>query len=90
MKILFFIETLGGGGKERRLVELIKGLSLNPDVKMEIVLTREGILYKDILSINIKIHYAIRKGLKKDPRIFFKFFKLHIVLNRMLYMFGVI
>ena len=77
MKILFFIESLRSGGKERRLVELIKGLSRNPVIEMEIVLTKEDIHYTDILSTNINIHYTIRKeGLKKDPRIFYKFYKV--------------
>ncbi len=77
MKILFFIESLRSGGKERRLVELIKGLAKNPDIEMEIVLTKEEIHYTDVLATNIKIHYTVRKkGLKKDPRIFYKFYKV--------------
>lgn len=76
MKILFFIESLRPGGKERRLVELIKGLSLNPSIEMEIVLTKDEIHYEDILSTQVRINYTIRKGLKKDPRIFYKFYKI--------------
>lgn len=77
MKILFFIDSLRSGGKERRLVELIKGLSTNSDLKMEIVLTKKGIHYQDLFSTNIKIHYTVRKdGLKKDPSIFYKFYKI--------------
>lgn len=76
MKILFFIESLHSGGKERRLVELIKGLSKYPDIEMELVLTREDIHYQDIFSTGMKIHYNVRKGLKKDPRIFFKFYNI--------------
>ncbi len=76
MKILFFIESLRSGGKERRLVELIKGFSENPNIEMEIVLTKKEIHYEDIFSANIKIHYTVRKGLKKDPRIFYKFYKI--------------
>ena len=74
MKILFFIENLRSGGKERRLVELIKGLKHYPEIEMELVLTRNEIHYKDIINTGIKIHYIIRKGLKKDPRLFWKFF----------------
>ena len=76
MKILFYIESLRSGGKERRLVELIKGLSKYPDIEMELVLTREDIHYTDIFDTGIKIHYTIRKGLKKDPRLFWKFYKI--------------
>jgi glycosyltransferase involved in cell wall biosynthesis len=76
MKILFFIESLRSGGKERRLLELIKGLSKFPDIEMELVLTREDIHYTEIFDTSIKIHYAIRKGLKKDPRVFWQFYKI--------------
>lgn len=77
MKILFFIESLRSGGKERRLVELIKGLSSNLKIETAIVLTKDNIHYKEVLSTNIKIYYSIRKkGLKKDPTIFYKFYKI--------------
>lgn len=76
MKILFFINDLGSGGKERRLVELIKGLSKDPEVKMEIVLTRDIIHYSIIDKLPIKIHYTLRKKGQKDPRIFYQFYKI--------------
>ncbi len=76
MNILFYIESLRLGGKERRLVELIKGLSKNPKIKMELVLTKEDILYQDIFSTGIKIHYTLRKKIKKDPFVFLKFYKI--------------
>lgn len=76
MRILFFIECLHAGGKERRLVELIKGLSKRPGMEMEIVLTKKEIHYKDVFSSGIKIHYAVRKNLNKDPRVFLKFYKI--------------
>jgi len=76
VKILFFIENLYSGGKERRLVELLKGLQSYPNIKSELVLTRKEIHYKEILKLNLKIHVIERKGLKKDPRLFYKFFKI--------------
>ena len=76
MKILFCIESLCSGGKERRLVELIKGMAKYQDVEMELVLTKKEIHYTDIFDTGIKIHYTLRKGLKKDPRIFWYFYKI--------------
>lgn len=76
MKILFFIESLHAGGKERRLVELIKGLSSYIEIEMELVLTKKEIHYEDIFLTGIKIHYTVRENLRKDPRIFFKFYKI--------------
>ena len=76
MKILFFIESLHAGGKERRLVELLKGLSKHEDISMELALTRRDIHYTDIFNLNVKIHYIERKYLKKDPSLFFKFYRI--------------
>ncbi len=76
MKILFFIESLHAGGKERRLVELLKGLSRHEDISMELALTRRDIHYTDIFNLNIKTHYIERKYFKKDPSLFFKFYRI--------------
>ncbi len=77
MKILFFIESLHSGGKERRLVELIKGISKDSNYELGIVLTRNNIHYKDIFSTKTDIYYAVRKqGLKKDPSVFYKFYNI--------------
>ena len=57
MKILFLIEELGGGGKERRLVELIKGLCQNiQSVDLHIALSKETIEYKEFFALPIKLH----------------------------------
>ncbi len=76
MKLLFYIESLRSGGKERRLVELIKGLSHKTDLKIGLVLIKDDIHYKDILETNIEIFYTPRKFLKKDPSVFYKFYKI--------------
>ena len=76
MKILFFIEDLRAGGKERRLVELLKRLSQVPNISIVLVLTRKEIHYDEIFDLGIRIHYVERKFLKKDPRVFIKFFRI--------------
>ena len=75
MKILFFIDGLKSGGKERRLVELIKGISSDDRLNMELVLTSKEIHYQDIFLTHIKIHYLIRVK-KRDPKIFYSFYKI--------------
>lgn len=75
MKILFFIDSISGGGKERRLAELIKVLVLKKDIEFELVLMSEVIHYKEVLDLNINIHYILRKT-KKDLSVFSSFFKL--------------
>lgn len=72
MKILFVIDTLTAGGKERRLTELIKGIRDVPDVKYELIIMSSDIHYREILKTGIKIHYVIRKT-KKDVSVFYKF-----------------
>jgi len=75
MKILFFIDGLGSGGKERRFVELLKGLTVYKNISCEAVLMNEEVHFKEIFQLNVKIHYLIRK-FKKDPTIFLKFYKI--------------
>ncbi|HYM95279.1 MAG TPA: glycosyltransferase [Chitinophagaceae bacterium] len=69
MKILFIIDNLSSGGKERRLVELMKGLKGSLEVEFELALMSKDIHYKEIFDLGINIHYLIRKT-KKDLRIF--------------------
>ncbi|MDC3105176.1 glycosyltransferase family 4 protein [bacterium] len=76
MKILFFIESLRSGGKERRLLELIQYLKFNQNFKIVIVLTENIIDYEYVYDWNLSIKTIERKELKKDPKIFFKFFKI--------------
>lgn len=75
MKILFFTDTLDVGGKERRLTELIKALILNKEIEFELVVMSNDIHYKEILDLDIKIHYITRKT-KHDISVFYRFFKL--------------
>lgn len=75
MKILFFIDTLSAGGKERRLTELMKVLKLNLDFEFELVVMSKDIHYKEVLDLGISIHYIIRKT-KKDISVFYRFYKL--------------
>lgn len=75
MKILFFIDTLRIGGKERRLTELLKALDGHPDVEPELAVMSEEIFYREVFELNLKIHYLIRRT-KKDPRIFLRFYRI--------------
>jgi glycosyltransferase involved in cell wall biosynthesis len=76
MKILFFIESLRAGGKERRIIELLKGLKKHADVEVELVLTRKEIHYQEFHDLNIPLHIIERKFLKKDPLLFIKFYNI--------------
>lgn len=78
MKILFFIESLRSGGKERRLLELIKYLNEQHDYEIILVLTEEEIHYKYAFDLIGDIKILKRKYLKKDPTIFIRFYRICI------------
>lgn len=75
MKILFFIDSLMAGGKERRFVELVKGLKSFPSIEFEIVVMNENIHYKEVFKLKNKIHFLVRKT-KRDLSVFKKFYKI--------------
>ena len=75
MKILFFIDSLGPGGKERRLTELMKMLKERSDIGFELIIMNRDIHYKEVLDMNITIHYIIRY-MKKDAFVFRKLYSI--------------
>jgi glycosyltransferase involved in cell wall biosynthesis len=75
MKILFFIDSLNAGGKERRLTELMKALVNKQDIEFELVVMSNAIHYKEVLNLGINIHYITRTT-KKDISVFSRVYKL--------------
>ncbi|MEM6966043.1 MAG: glycosyltransferase [Bacteroidota bacterium] len=75
MKILMLIDSLVRGGRERRLLELLKGLKQYENVTTELVLFSRKVEYPEVHNMNIPIHYLERNP-KKDPRVFFRFYQL--------------
>lgn len=75
MRILFFIDSLAAGGKERQMVELMKGVKSNPNIEFELVVMSSEIHYQQVFDLDIKIHYLIRTT-KKDLSVFRKFYKI--------------
>lgn len=75
MRILFFINTLSSGGKERRLTELMKELSLKHNIYFDLAVMSDEIHYSEVCDLGVKIHFLIRKT-RFDTRIIFKLYKL--------------
>jgi len=75
MKILFFINGIFLGGKERRLLELMKEIKARRQFEFELVVMHPEINYQEILELGIKIHYLIRKN-KKDISIFKRLYEV--------------
>jgi len=73
LRLLFIIESLKCGGKERRLIELLKGISKNHDIHL--ILLSKNIDYSDLNNLNIQTHYFARNFMK-DFMIFSKFYKI--------------
>lgn len=62
MKILFIIDSLRMGGKERRLIELLKGLATKKEIKSQLVVLSDDVFYTYFEKLNITTHYLLRKG----------------------------
>jgi glycosyltransferase involved in cell wall biosynthesis len=75
LKILYFIDSLGPGGKERRFVELLKGLNSNKEINFKIVIMNQEVHYQEVFQLNTQIIYLLRKA-KKDVSVFYKFYKI--------------
>ena len=75
IKILHFIEDLRAGGKERQLVEILKGFSNYKKISCDSALMSNNIHYDEVNKLGINIHLLIRK-IKKDPLIFIKLYNL--------------
>jgi glycosyltransferase involved in cell wall biosynthesis len=75
MKILFFVDILDTGGKERRLAELMKAYVGIQDIEFELVVMSHEIDFRELFDLGIKIHYILRKT-HKDVLVFYWFYKL--------------
>ncbi len=74
-KILFFLDSLRAGGRERRAVELFLFLKKETDFEFQIVLTENIVHYKYIHDLDIPIFVLKKRHIKKDPLQFYKFFQ---------------
>lgn len=75
MNILFIINELGNGGRERRLVQLIRELNSYSGVRMMVALTRDEIEYKDIYETAADIRFMENGTLSKRCREIRKLFE---------------
>jgi len=75
LKILHIIHGLNCGGKERQLVELLKGLVKKDNIEVGVIILSDAIDYVYVYDINVKIHILKRKY-KKDFGIFKKIYNI--------------
>lgn len=74
-KVLLAIDNLNRGGRERRMLELIKGLLRTRKYQITLVVFSDRLHYKEVHSLDIDLHVLVRKP-KKDPRVFGRFYTI--------------
>ena len=66
------IDSLMAGGKERRLVQLLKGFVTHEEqILCELVVLSDKIHYQEVYELGIQVHIVRRKP-SQDPRAFVK------------------
>jgi glycosyltransferase involved in cell wall biosynthesis len=82
---MFIIDGLGTGGKERQIVELLKGLSKCKQYAIAIISTeRDSFYLPDVIDLEIPVYFITRQ-MKWDPFVFIKIlrkvkkYKPHII-----------
>lgn len=76
MRILMVTESLTRGGKERRLVELLRAYKENMELEFKLVLLKNQVKYPEVYTFkNTEITILPRK-INKDPRIFVQLFPI--------------
>ncbi|MGJ8737217.1 glycosyltransferase [Zobellia laminariae] len=75
MKILILIESLTSGGRERRLIELLKGSKEYKDIELGLVVFSNRIHYKEVYDLGVPITILERVP-KKNPMVFYRLYKL--------------
>ena len=75
MRVLYYTDSLRLGGKERQLVELLKGLKQR-DMELLLVCMDQGEFYEpDVKALNIPLKYLFRR-MRWDPLVIHGFHRL--------------
>lgn len=76
LRTLHFIDNLGPGGKERQLVELLKGLDRVDACESLVVAMTEGVFYRELLALQrVTVTTLIRRS-RRDLRAFLGFHRM--------------
>ena len=76
LRVLHFIDNLGPGGKERQLLELLKGLEAQARCDSLVVSMTEGVYYPDWLALRRATLRTLIRRSRKDLRAFAGFYRL--------------
>lgn len=76
-RLLFFIGNLGSGGKERRVLVLLKGLAHSGHFDLHLVCIRNRIHYPEFQNMNVQYSYLIEEPDSKSPlKIILKLYRI--------------
>lgn len=76
VRVLHFTDSLGVGGKERQLVELLKGLCRHSEIDQLLVCMDSDDFYApEVKSLPVQLEYLIR-GRRWDPLIWVRFYQI--------------
>jgi len=67
MKLSFILDTFGGGGKERRCLQLIQGLLRSQQYQIQVILIDGNIEYEELYQCDISLTVLYRIEQKKKP-----------------------
>ena len=76
LRLLHFIDNLGPGGKERQLVELLKGLAAIGTCESLVVSMTEGVFYPELLTLRRATLTTLIRRSRKDLRAFVGFHRV--------------
>ncbi|MUH35442.1 glycosyltransferase [Zobellia amurskyensis] len=74
MKVLLLIDSLTSGGRERRLIELIKGFESHKDIELSLVTFSDKVHYKEVFKLGIPIT-IMKRVPKKNPMVFYRLYE---------------
>ena len=80
MKVLLLTDNLGGGGKQRRLVELVKGFQKYGDIELYMVIFSDIVHFTEIYDLNVNVT-IIKRIPKRNPFVFYRLLKLCRKIN---------
>jgi glycosyltransferase involved in cell wall biosynthesis len=75
LRIIHIIDTLRSGGRERQLVELLKGLSKEKKISCHVIVMSHDIHYTYLNDFGVTIHKLIRTS-QHDVSIFYHLYRL--------------
>jgi glycosyltransferase involved in cell wall biosynthesis len=75
MKILIVVDTMGTGGKERRLLELLKGLMAYDQIDCALVILSDIVEYRELSQVSYPI-YHIRRSRRIDLSVYKRLYQI--------------